>query len=249
MKIDSVDYQTGNVSLLDMDMQGWFPVFRSEPVPFVRQFVEDVQNRELESEVEADIIPTAPVVVDKPREPETEIVETVPEAIEIDGGSIVVPPVPVTSEIVGQYDTGAFDVVVEKIRFGPERHNFHITDDSLGVGGEKTKYKNNVAAIQTLKRIEAESRLASPDEQEILSRYVGWGGIAQAFDPKNEKWSKEYAELKKLLTPKEYESARSTVLNAHYTSPQVIKAIYRAVGQMDFKPGNILDIITMSLIQ
>ena len=123
----------------------------------------------------------------------------------------------------------------------PERYNFHITDDQLGAGGQKTKYQNNMAAIRTLRQIEAEGRLATPEEQETLSKYVGWGGLAQAFDPDNEKWAKEYAELKELLTPQEYDSARSTVLNAHYTSPTVIKAIYEAVGRMDFTPGNILE--------
>ena len=133
--------------------------------------------------------------------------------------------------------------------FSPERHNFHITDDNLGVGGAKTKFQYNVTAIRTLKQIEAEGRLATPEEQETLSRYVGWGSLPQAFDPDNSKWAKEYAELKELLTPDEYDSARSTVLNAHYTNPTVIKAIYQAVEAMDFKPGNILDITTLDLIQ
>ncbi|WP_331477036.1 helicase-related protein [Blautia sp.] len=134
-----------------------------------------------------------------------------------------------------------YDIVIEKLRTGPERVNFHITDDELGTGGQKTKYQNNVAAIRTLKQIEAENRLATPQEQEVLSNYVGWGGIAQAFDPDNEKWSREHAELKELLTPEEYASAQSTVLNAHYTSPTVIKAMYEAVSRMDFTPGNILE--------
>ena len=134
-----------------------------------------------------------------------------------------------------------YDIVIEKLRTGPERVNFHITDDELGTGGQKTKYQNNVAAIRTLKQVEAENRLATPQEQETLSNYVGWGGLAQAFDPDNEKWSREYAELKELLTPEEYASAQSTVLNAHYTSPTVIKAMYEAVSRMDFMPGNILE--------
>ena len=91
-----------------------------------------------------------------------------------------------------------------------------------------------MAAIRTLKQIEVEGRLATPEEQEILSRYVGWGGIAKAFDAKDPKWTKEYAELKELLTPEEYESARATVLNSHYTSPTVIKAMYQAVENMNY---------------
>jgi len=138
------------------------------------------------------------------------------EQVELDGGKIIPPRTPVTTEVVGRYDAGSFDIVVEKMHFGPEKHNFHITDDNLGVGGEKTKYQYNVTAIRTLKQIEGSGRLATPEEQEILSRYVGWGGIAKAFDPDDPKWAKEYAELKELLTPTEYESARSTVLNAHY---------------------------------
>ena len=119
--------------------------------------------------------------------------------------------------------------------------NFRITDDHLGEGGLKTKYAYNVAAIRTLKTIEAENRNATPEEQEILSRYVGWGGIPQAFDEDSEKWANEYEELKELLTPREYEMARSSTLNAHYTSPTVIKAMYQALEQMGFRTGNILE--------
>ncbi len=119
--------------------------------------------------------------------------------------------------------------------------NFRITDDHLGEGGQKTKYANNVAAIRTLKTIEAENRQAMPEEQEILSRYVGWGGIPQAFDERNPAWDAEYTELKSLLTNEEYEMARASTLNAHYTSPVVIRAMYDAVEQMGFRTGNILE--------
>ena len=118
---------------------------------------------------------------------------------------------------------------------------FHITDDHLGEGGQKTKYANNVAAIRTLKAIEAENRHATPEEQEILSRYVGWGGIPQAFDPSNASWDSEFTELAGLLTDEEYELARASTLNAHYTSPTVIKAMYQALEQMGFRTGNILE--------
>ena len=119
--------------------------------------------------------------------------------------------------------------------------NFRITDDDLGVGGAKTRYGWNVAAIRTLRALEAEGRPATLQEQETLSRYVGWGGIPQAFDAQNEDWRKEYAELKALLSETEYASARASTLNAHYTSPAVIRAIYDAVEQMGFRTGNILE--------
>lgn len=123
----------------------------------------------------------------------------------------------------------------------PEPENYHITDPDLGAGGQKTKYQNNVAAIRLLKELEAQGRAATPEEQEILARYVGWGGLPQAFDETNEKWAAEYAELKELLTPEEYASARGSTLNAHYTSPTVIQSIYEAVGRMGIEPDTVLE--------
>ena len=122
-----------------------------------------------------------------------------------------------------------------------EPENFHITDEHLGEGGAKTKYRRNVDAIRTLQRIEASGRYATPEEQEILSRYVGWGGLADAFDSRKDNWSSEYRELKSLLSEEEYASARASTLNAHYTSPVVIGAIYEAVERMGFNHGNILE--------
>lgn len=119
--------------------------------------------------------------------------------------------------------------------------DYRITDDALGHGGAKTKYGYNIAAIRTLRAIEAENRMSTAEEQEILSRYVGWGGIPQAFDAENASWSAEFAKLKGLLSEDEYESARSSTLNAHYTSPIVIKAIYQAIENMGFKKGNVLE--------
>ncbi|MCR4707084.1 MAG: class I SAM-dependent methyltransferase, partial [Clostridiales bacterium] len=119
--------------------------------------------------------------------------------------------------------------------------NFHITDDRLGEGGPKTKFENNIRAIRTLKTLEKEDRPASPEDQEVLSRYVGWGGIPQAFDEHNAAWADEYRELKSALTEDEYEMARASTLNAHYTSPTVIRAIYSAVEQMGFRSGNVLE--------
>ncbi len=119
--------------------------------------------------------------------------------------------------------------------------NFHITDDALGVGGPKTKYQANIHAIRLLKYLEAEGLQASPEQQEVLSRYVGWGGLADAFDESKQNWAAEFRELRDVLTPEEYAAARGSTLNAHYTSPTVIKAIYEAVGNMGFQTGNILE--------
>ena len=120
-------------------------------------------------------------------------------------------------------------------------NNFVITNDHLGEGGPKAKYQMNINAITTLKQIESENRTATPDEQQILSQYVGWGGIPDAFDNTKPDWAKEYQELKTVLTPEEYASAKASTLNAHYTSPVVIKAIYEAVSNMGFQSGNILE--------
>ena len=119
--------------------------------------------------------------------------------------------------------------------------NFHITDDDLGVGGPKQKFARNIEAIRTLFKLEEEHRGATAEEQRVLSQYVGWGGLADAFDPGKDSWAKEYAELKGLLSEDEYAAARSSTLNAHYTSPVVIRSIYDAVEKMGFQSGNILE--------
>ena len=160
------------------------------------------------------------------------------------------PQVTTETEVVysGEKNHLPFDVVIEKLHIEePERistpavQNFHITDPDLGAGGQKTKYQNNVAAIRLLKDLEAQGRSATPEEQEVLSRYVGWGGIPQAFDEANEKWASEYAELKTLLTPEEYASARGSTLNAHFTSPTVIEGMYQALEQMGVHPDTVLE--------
>ena len=119
--------------------------------------------------------------------------------------------------------------------------NFHITDDHIGEGGPKQKFARNIEAIKTLFQLENENRNATPEEQEILSNYVGWGGLADAFDPDKGNWAQEYTTLKNLLSEDEYAAARASTLNAHYTSPTVIRSIYDAVGQMGFETGNILE--------
>ena len=122
-----------------------------------------------------------------------------------------------------------------------EKHDFTITDEHLGEGGQKAKFAANIAAIRTLKAIESENRLATPEEQTVLSKYVGWGGLAQAFDENNSSWANEHKELAETLTEEEYSAAKSTVLNAHYTSPTVINAIYKGLETLGFSGGNILE--------
>ena len=144
-----------------------------------------------------------------------------------------------------------YDVEIRTLRFDEPEHdppaplppaeNFRITDDNLGIGGAKAKFRANMAAINLLKELEFEGAQASPEQQEVLSRYVGWGGLADAFDESKDNWKDEFAELYATLSPEEYAAARASTLNAHYTSPTVIKAIYEAVGNMGFQTGNILE--------
>lgn len=129
----------------------------------------------------------------------------------------------------------------QEVKVNEKSQNFTITDDKLGEGGVKTKFRNNLLAIQTLKQIEIEDRKATPEEQEILSKYVGWGGLAQAFDSNNEQWGKEWSQLFKALTPKEYDEARRSVLDSFFTSPAIIDGIYEALGKFGFSGGNLLE--------
>ena len=239
----------------------------TEQAGHTQEVMAEIQTGEPQEEVAAEIHAEEPqeeaaaeIHTEEPQEDiatgdiRSEEQETLAPAIptaDIDGGKLY------TTETTAVYSKELpFEVVLQKLRFNdpvtpqpPAQRkadkenlsNFHITDEALGEGGQKSKYAANVAAIRTLKTIEAENRLATHKEQAILSRYVGWGGLSPAFDVHNGKWAKEYAELKELLTPKEYESARGTTPNAFYTSPTVINAIYEAVGNMDFTPGNILE--------
>ena len=155
---------------------------------------------------------------------------------------------PVSIQVNGQWQTfpnakAAEEASYEEYKANLRRNaqNFRITDEHLGEGGPKAKFQANINAIRLLKELEAAGQQASPEQQEVLSRYVGWGGLADAFDPEKPAWASEYAQLKELLTPEEYAAARSSTLNAHYTSPTVIQAIYEAVGRMGFETGNILE--------
>lgn len=155
---------------------------------------------------------------------------------------------PVSIQVNGQWQTfpnakAAEEASYEEYKANLRRNakNFRITDEHLGEGGPKAKFQANVNAIRLLKELEAAGQQAGPEQQEVLSRYVGWGGLSDAFDPEKPAWSLEYAQLKELLTPEEYAAARGSTLNAHYTSPTVIRAIYETVGRMGFETGNILE--------
>ena len=158
------------------------------------------------------------------------------------------PDHPVAIPVNGEWQTFPNQRAAEQAAYQEYRDNlrrnaanFRITDDHLGEGGPKAKYQANVAAIKLLKYLEETTGQATPEQQEVLSRYVGWGGLADAFDSDKSAWAAEYSELKELLTPEEYAAARASTLNAHYTSPTVIRAIYEAVEKMGFRTGNILE--------
>ena len=148
---------------------------------------------------------------------------------------------PISTVIDGEVQTFPDAAALDEALNAETAGNFRITDDHLGEGGAKQKYARNIEAIRTLFKLEQEHRGATAEEQQVLSQYVGWGGLSDAFDPGKDSWAKEYAELKGLLSEDEYAAARSSTLNAHYTSPTVIKAIYEAVGRMGFETGNILE--------
>ena len=152
---------------------------------------------------------------------------------------------PISTVIDGEVqtfpDAAALDEALNAKAAPEPAGNFHITDDHLGEGGAKQKYARNIEAIRTLFKLEDEHRGATAEEQQVLSQYVGWGGLADAFDPGKDSWAKEYAELKGLLSEDEYAATRSSTLNAHYTSPVVIRSIYDAVEKMGFQSGNILE--------
>ena len=198
---------------------------------------ESTQPERLEPET-TDSAPAPPELADTPATPAKPDASVVPTLI---------------SEPVAFYPADKnglpYDIAVERLHVEPQQpeipappaRNFRITDEHLGEGGPKQKFACNIEAIRTLQAIEAEGRSATPEEQTVLSQYVGWGGLADAFDPDKDSWAREYTQLKELLSPEEYAAARASTLNAHYTSPTVIRAIYDAVEQMGFRTGNILE--------
>ena len=214
--VDSVNLDFGSVSLQDVTFQNatGFPIFRSESIEFMRRLVEITEaqrNAELPTEPKLESETVAFYSAEDNHLPYDVEIRTI-KAVEPE------PPTP-----------------------KPELHNFQITDDHLGEGGAKAKFRMNMDAINLLKELEFDGRQATPEEQEVLAKYVGWGGLADAFDETKDNWKNEFAELYATLSPEEYAAARSSTLNAHYTSPTVIKAIYEAVGNMGFETGNILE--------
>ena len=219
-QVSKLEPDIGRVELQDVTFANaaGFPIFRVEPISVIRQH--------LEQEPE----PPTPAV--EPEKTLDEVLDEHPVSIQVNGEWQTFPNVKAAEE-------ASYEEYKANLRRTAE--NFRITDDHLGEGGPKAKFQANVEAIKLLKYLEETTGQATPEQQKILSRYVGWGGLADAFDPDKESWSKEYAQLKELLTPEEYAAARGSTLNAHYTSPTVIKAIYEAVGRMGFETGNILE--------
>ena len=229
------DLQRGYVELLPPELP--YPIYRTERrADFERMLRRDERNRHITDYLVQETLPSeVPATSDKPVQPE--------EPVPSDEAKPVV-YIPVDGEWQGFPSVAAAEeAALEKFQKETRRRarNFRITDEHLGEGGAKAKCRANIEAIQLLKYLERNGFQASPEQQDVLSRYVGWGGIPEVFDENKPDWSKEYAELKALLTTEEYEAARGSTLNAHYTSPAVIRAIYEAVGSMGFEGGRILE--------
>ena len=226
--IDSVNYGADEVSLRDVTFQSHtgYPIFRAEHVAFVRSFVEEQQKP-----LSYTIQPVEVYAAEENHLPFDVVIQTL--HVEQPEQSISAPE----PEQMPQVDVPTAHPQADT----PPAQNFCITDDLLGTGGAKAKFRANMDAINLLKELEFDGRQATPEEQNILSKYVGWGGLADAFDESKDNWKDEFSELYATLTPVEYATARASTLNAHYTSPTVIKAIYEAVGNMGFQTGNILE--------
>lgn len=229
--VDSVDADTGNVSLKDITFQEGtgFPIFRRESLQFVYDLLKEQEAQVIEQlQGEQDTKPSGGLLYEQ----ETGITAE-------EGGDS--PESLMPSWMKQRPSTGmkSFDLHPEIPQ--AERSQYRITNDELGCGGEKQKFRANIRAIQMLKKCEEENRYATPDEQEILAGYVGWGGLADAFDETKEEWGTEYLELKVVLTEEEYKSARESTLSAFYTPPVVIRAMYEALENMGLKSGNILE--------
>ena len=267
-RVDTVNFDKGSVSLQDVALAEMrIPVFREEPLAFVRELYEeqdmmesplpdykvgdnaiiDLPTRTIEGKIgyvgETDVrIDTSAhgqswdnEVINK-RQFEDGLRQVEPELSDEELDELPISTV-IDGEVQTFPDAAALDEALNAVPAG----NFHITDDHLGEGGAKQKYARNIEAIRTLFKLEQEHRGATAEEQQVLSQYVGWGGLADAFDPNKDGWAKEYTELKGLLSEDEYAAARSSTLNAHYTSPVVIRSIYDAVEKMGFRSGNILE--------
>ena len=255
-RVSKLEPDIGRVELQDVTFANavGFPIFRVEPISVIRQHLEQ------KPEPAQPGFTTEPVTVypgDKNHLPYDVVVQTLrtnepeppaPAAEPEKTLDEVLDEHPVSIQVNGQWQTFPNARAAEEAAYGEYKdnlrrtaENFRITDDHLGEGGPKAKFQANIAAIKLLKYLEETTEQATPEQQKILSRYVGWGGLADAFDPEKPAWAAEYTQLKELLTPEEYTAARGSTLNAHYTSPTVIKAIYEAVGRMGFETGNILE--------
>ena len=214
-RVDKVDFDKDSVTLQDMALADLrMPIFREAQLAVVRELYEQE--------------PEPPVLVS--------------DGLGLPGEDSNKPPVSIeVNEVPTTQEAAAAEEGLNEEGAPELAGNFRITDEELGAGGPKQKFARNIEAIKTLFTLEQEHRGATAEEQQVLSQYVGWGGLADAFDPDKNSWAKEYAELKGLLSEEEYKAARGSVLNAHYTSPTVIRAIYDAVERMGFRTGNILE--------
>ena len=268
-RVDTVNFDKGSVSLQDVALAEMrIPVFREEPLAVVRELYE--QEQDVMEHPLPDYKVGDNVIIDLPTRTiegkigyvgETDVrIDTsaqgqswdneVINKQQFENGLRQVEPelpdgeldaLPISAVMDGKVQTFPDAAALDEALNAAPAGNFHITDDDLGVGGPKQKFARNIEAICTLFKLEQEHRGATAEEQQVLSQYVGWGGLSAAFDPGKDSWAKEYAELKGLLSEDEYAAARSSVLNAHYTSPTVIRGIYDAVERMGFKSGNILE--------
>ena len=268
-RVDTVNFDKDSVTLQDMALAEMrMPIFREEPLALVRELYEqeqDVMERPLpDYKVGDNVIVDLPtrtiegkigyvgetdVRIDTGAQGQSWDNEVINKHQFEDGLRQVMPELtdeeldelPISAVMDGEVQTFPDAAALDEALNAAPAGNFRITDDHLGEGGAKQKYARNIEAIRTLFRLEEEHRGATAEEQQVLSQYVGWGGLADAFDPGKDSWAKEYAELKGLLSEDEYAAARSSTLNAHYTSPTVIRGIYDAVERMGFRSGNILE--------
>ena len=230
IRLDGKDFTVETVGTLNIQLRDpdeVYPVARSESKENLERLLRQPGNIHLHN-LTVNLTPAHEPDEDKPPLTDEELDE-LPISTVMDGKVQTFP------------DAAALDEALNAEPAPEPAGNFHITDDDLGVGGPKQKFARNIEAIRTLFKLEEEHRGATAEEQQVLSQYVGWGGLADAFDPGKDNWAKEYAELKGLLSEDEYAAARSSTLNAHYTSPTVIRSIYDAVERMGFHSGNILE--------
>ena len=268
-RVDTVNFDKDSVTLQDMALAEMrMPIFREEPLALVRELYEqeqdvmehplpdykvgdnvivDLPTRTIEGKI--GYVGETDVRIDTSAQGQSWDNEVINKHQFEDGLRQVEPErsdeeldaLPISVPINGEWQTFPNAATADEALNAVPAGNFHITDDHLGEGSAKQKYARNIEAIRTLFQLEQEHRGATAEEQQVLSQYVGWGGLADAFDPSKDSWAKEYAELKGLLSEDEYAAARSSTLNAHYTSPVVIRSIYDAVEKMGFQSGNILE--------